>query len=136
MGPSPRPRKSWAAMPCSRPSRETRRWPPPGPSCACTSSTGQGGKGSARFVSCASWPRDGAVPKGAGHERSTSTGRHAKGSLPSDSGRKARALECQRPALRSEEHTSELQSPYDLVCRLLLEKKKKKKISEKLSYII
>src|SRR5438094_5449824 len=29
---------------------------------------------------------------------------------------------------RSEEHTSELQSPYDLVCRLLLEKKKKKKM--------
>src|SRR5438094_7515438 len=28
-------------------------------------------------------------------------------------------------ATRSEEHTSELQSPYDLVCRLLLEKKKK-----------
>src|SRR5271168_4532479 len=28
---------------------------------------------------------------------------------------------------RSEEHTSELQSPYDIVCRLLLEKKKKKK---------
>src|SRR5437867_9384274 len=28
---------------------------------------------------------------------------------------------------RSEEHTSELQSPYDLVCRLLLEKKKKHK---------
>src|SRR5438094_7210184 len=28
-------------------------------------------------------------------------------------------------ALRSEEHTSELQSPYDLVCRLLLEKKNK-----------
>src|SRR5438094_6554575 len=27
---------------------------------------------------------------------------------------------------RSEEHTSELQSPYDLVCRLLLEKKKHK----------
>src|SRR5438094_4419763 len=25
---------------------------------------------------------------------------------------------------RSEEHTSELQSPYDIVCRLLLEKKK------------
>src|SRR5438034_5196631 len=29
---------------------------------------------------------------------------------------------------RSEEHTSELQSHSDLVCRLLLEKKKKKKI--------
>src|SRR5207248_8546402 len=27
-----------------------------------------------------------------------------------------------RPFPRSEEHTSELQSPYDLVCRLLLEK--------------
>src|SRR5574342_232516 len=30
------------------------------------------------------------------------------------------------PDERSEEHTSELQSPPDLVCRLLLEKKKKK----------
>src|SRR5437879_7956125 len=29
--------------------------------------------------------------------------------------------------IRSEEHTSELQSPMYLVCRLLLEKKKKKK---------
>src|SRR5437867_8159334 len=29
-------------------------------------------------------------------------------------------------SVRSEEHTSELQSPYDLVCRLLLEKKKQK----------
>src|SRR6266487_6691125 len=29
------------------------------------------------------------------------------------------------PAPRSEEHTSELQSPVHLVCRLLLEKKKK-----------
>src|SRR5690349_25057562 len=31
-----------------------------------------------------------------------------------------------RPSTRSEEHTSELQSRRDLVCRLLLEKKKKK----------
>src|SRR5438094_5250067 len=31
------------------------------------------------------------------------------------------------PSARSEEHTSELQSPYDLVCRLLLEKKNKQK---------
>src|SRR5256885_12158473 len=36
--------------------------------------------------------------------------------LPYDSGQAAR---------RSEEHTSELQSPCNLVCRLLLEKKKK-----------
>src|SRR5699024_12488076 len=33
------------------------------------------------------------------------------------------------PQLRSEEHTSELQSRFDLVCRLLLEKKKKKEIT-------
>src|SRR2546426_10707932 len=36
---------------------------------------------------------------------------------------RAAAIECER----SEEHTSELQSPCNLVCRLLLEKKKKKK---------
>src|SRR5256885_9942439 len=39
-----------------------------------------------------------------------------------------RPIECKRPLLgstrsRSEEHTSELQSPCNLVCRLLLEKK-------------
>src|SRR5260221_9599478 len=34
-------------------------------------------------------------------------------------------------AARSEEHTSELQSHSDLVCRLLLEKKKKEKTSVK-----
>src|SRR2546426_7830874 len=32
--------------------------------------------------------------------------------------------------LRSEEHTSELQSPCNLVCRLLLEKKKKKEFQQ------
>src|SRR5690348_1558994 len=32
--------------------------------------------------------------------------------------------------LRSEEHTSELQSPVHLVCRLLLEKKKKRKVAK------
>src|SRR5207237_9903825 len=34
-----------------------------------------------------------------------------------------------RPGPRSEEHTSELQSHLNLVCRLLLEKKKTKKIT-------
>src|SRR2546426_4269109 len=33
----------------------------------------------------------------------------------------------EQASTRSEEHTSELQSPCNLVCRLLLEKKKKKK---------
>src|SRR5258708_18439469 len=41
----------------------------------------------------------------------------------SRSGRKA-------PLARSEEHTSELQSPDHLVCRLLLEKKKKIKTAD------
>src|SRR5437588_6819170 len=35
-----------------------------------------------------------------------------------------------RRLVRSEEHTSELQSHSDLVCRLLLEKKKKKKLQK------
>src|SRR5689334_24084448 len=37
---------------------------------------------------------------------------------------------------RSEEHTSELQSQFHLVCRLLLEKKKKKKITYVLRRIV
>src|SRR5258708_27428279 len=37
---------------------------------------------------------------------------------------------------RSEEHTSELQSPDHLVCRLLLEKKKKTKITRKTVLLI
>src|SRR2546426_5591139 len=38
-----------------------------------------------------------------------------------------------RPAWRSEEHTSELQSPCNLVCRLLLEKKKTEAYAAKVS---
>src|SRR5947208_4429175 len=45
-----------------------------------------------------------------GHRYFTCRGRRSNGGRP-----------------RSEEHTSELQSPDHLVCRLLLEKKKKKK---------
>src|SRR5689334_24650016 len=39
----------------------------------------------------------------------------------------ARLTKCSMPMKRSEEHTSELQSQFHLVCRLLLEKKKHKK---------
>src|SRR5690242_21290836 len=39
-----------------------------------------------------------------------------------------RRAEQERDLVRSEEHTSELQSHVNLVCRLLLEKKKKKKL--------
>src|SRR2546430_13176042 len=38
--------------------------------------------------------------------------------------------------LRSEEHTSELQSQSNLVCRLLLEKKKKKQIPDNLTTLM
>src|SRR5437763_4309282 len=55
-------------------------------------------------------------------------------SPPSACPRKKRAPACvsalaaiPRKPTRSEEHTSELQSPMYLVCRLLLEKKKQKK---------
>src|SRR5689334_24563168 len=43
-----------------------------------------------------------------------------------DAGRSGETEVHARVALRSEEHTSELQSQFHLVCRLLLEKKKKK----------
>src|SRR3989442_9231790 len=52
-------------------------------------------------------------------------------STPSSPRRRKRAMSVGRPsggAGRSEEHTSELQSRPHLVCRLLLEKKKKKAI--------
>src|SRR2546421_2167866 len=57
------------------------------------------------------------------HDRDESSTFGVPSNYPTSSERrKARAR-----AIRSEEHTSELQSRSDLVCRLLLEKKKKKK---------
>src|SRR5256885_8814798 len=61
---------------------------------------------------------------------------HTRGSTHGDLGEKAPKVDpnsssyigfwnCWQPLQRSEEHTSELQSPCNLVCRLLLEKKKK-----------
>src|SRR2546426_8782736 len=51
---------------------------------------------------------------------------------------RAAAEEEARPerSMRSEEHTSELQSPCNLVCRLLLEKKKKTNINYRTSIYI
>src|SRR2546426_3733734 len=43
-------------------------------------------------------------------------------------------LELTLPAQRSEEHTSELQSPCNLVCRLLLEKKKNRNTPKTAEY--
>src|SRR5207248_10958181 len=66
--------------------------------------------------------------------------RHDRGLSAARTGRAAQRGWPQYPAgghrerrgispLRSEEHTSELQSPYDLVCRLLLEKKKTARVT-------
>src|SRR5690606_39715174 len=46
-------------------------------------------------------------------------------------GLRPRGLRVPRPADRSEEHTSELQSRENLVCRLLLEKKKEEHLQER-----
>src|SRR5256885_12147660 len=57
---------------------------------------------------------------------------HAASQSPRSSSCRPRSRKAPPPASwrrsrhRSEEHTSELQSPCNLVCRLLLEKKKKK----------
>src|SRR2546430_4419331 len=52
-----------------------------------------------------------------------SRGRRARGRQSLEPDLRRRGLPV-RPLLRSEEHTSELQSQSNLVCRLLLEKKK------------
>src|SRR5256885_12824003 len=67
---------------------------------------------------------------------SHSRSRRSKARKPTRLRRGKRSLQCpassathhrpRQPERRSEEHTSELQSPCNLVCRLLLEKKKKK----------
>src|SRR5689334_24167975 len=51
------------------------------------------------------------------------------------SGQRGRRCTCSS-STRSEEHTSELQSQFHLVCRLLLEKKKKKNILKLNSSIV
>src|SRR5438876_1459909 len=56
---------------------------------------------------------------GIGHGRSRGETRHGPVGIP------AQKRSQRVHAERSEEHTSELQSPVHLVCRLLLEKKKK-----------
>src|SRR5690348_17879560 len=57
--------------------------------------------------------------------RATETRRALQGGAPGDARASPRRRVTRSPAARSEEHTSELQSPVHLVCRLLLEKKKR-----------
>src|SRR2546430_17543916 len=56
--------------------------------------------------------------------------RRRRGPARDRSARRRRRDRPAHPRARSEEHTSELQSQSNLVCRLLLEKKKKKYISD------
>src|SRR5437868_7663936 len=61
---------------------------------------------------------------GIAHDQRCCASRCSTGKARGDAGRRTpRALPVEQ---RSEEHTSELQSRFDLVCRLLLEKKKKR----------
>src|SRR2546426_3577295 len=54
--------------------------------------------------------------------------RQVEAKLPLDKRRSCMVRQREEGGERSEEHTSELQSPCNLVCRLLLEKKKKKSV--------
>src|SRR5207249_6662456 len=69
-----------------------------------------------------------AVPRCRQHEVPKSEGRGDAAMVRAHTGaRGTRAAGPESRSRRSEEHTSELQSRFDLVCRLLLEKKKKSK---------
>src|SRR5206468_8259352 len=64
-------------------------------------------------------------PRACGREKAAAR-RRAPTPHPTPAGRRLPCFAPRRP--RSEEHTSELQSRSDLVCRLLLEKKKNNKL--------
>src|SRR5436853_2917254 len=71
---------------------------------------------------------------GHNNQAGTHSGNHARGSGDARAPNQRRSGGGMKPAWgasRSEEHTSELQSLRHLVCRLLLEKKKKTKCNEK-----
>src|SRR5437667_6683944 len=74
-------------------------------------------------------PDSGIVPaqSRAPHSAATRQMRHASASPPTRCTLRFQTIGPSSAKIwRSEEHTSELQSHHDLVCRLLLEKKKKK----------
>src|SRR5689334_24720681 len=69
-------------------------------------------------------PRSGRRPRASSAAPRRTRRRSATGS--ESPGRRPRPWSARHPGGRSEEHTSELQSQFHLVCRLLLEKKKPK----------
>src|SRR5690606_40403877 len=62
--------------------------------------------------------------------RATRPGQHRRRRSPPPPCPPATSISCRCSARRSEEHTSELQSRENLVCRLLLEKKNTQKASQ------
>src|SRR2546422_1821485 len=70
-----------------------------------------------------------AAPQAGSDRRAAQDGRGAR-ARPGGIERRSRRLTLSTP--RSEEHTSELQSRLHLVCRLLLEKKKKDRLRNRL----
>src|SRR5205807_7073129 len=87
------------------------------------------------FPACTSFPRpkSGALP---GRRLSAACGSRIEKLCIFSMTRSPQSILAQSSTLRSEEHTSELQSPCNLVCRLLLEKKKKKKKLRKKQHTI
>src|SRR2546421_6386140 len=69
------------------------------------------------------------------HDELSSRKGYYRGALTSQYALISNSGESAERSTRSEEHTSELQSRSDLVCRLLLEKKKKKENSTQRSEI-
>src|SRR5438034_2427157 len=90
------------------------RWDPTGP------------QGRAVHLSGTDPARGGIIPEGIGAGRGGSPALNhcVVTPLPEEDAHDSVAWRCDQ---RSEEHTSELQSHSDIVCRLLLEKKKKRK---------
>src|SRR2546430_7593767 len=70
------------------------------------------------------WPDDGSVLLAAGHPKRAAGGDAGLNGVVAGRDQQRPAVDVGDPG-RSEEHTSELQSQSNLVCRLLLEKKKK-----------
>src|SRR5256885_8804058 len=69
------------------------------------------------------------------HDHQSRHGRRLERLAPGSRRRKRSVLQAMGfRGIRSEEHTSELQSPCNLVCRLLLEKKKNYNISTSLHF--
>src|SRR5438034_8852341 len=72
----------------------------------------------------------GCDPRSGHDSRKCSRRRHSQPPCGRRWSDRSTSRDCLRRETRSEEHTSELQSHSDLVCRLLLEKKKKKYINK------